>query len=121
MNNFKEMMNTLESLKKILLIEKDALIHDDGGVLESIIEEKTKKLDELNLLDMNNIDINENMRKLFAEVIELQKTNQMLTEQALSYEKNIMESIAKVLSKGNTYKKNGLEKNDLSTFIDQTV
>ncbi|TFZ39904.1 hypothetical protein E4100_06480 [Soehngenia longivitae] len=121
MNSFKEITKILENLKKILLIEKDALINDKANIIESVLDEKTKLINELGLYDITNIETDIEVKNLIFEVLELQKTNQMLTKQALSYQKNLMENIAKVLSKGNTYKKNGLEKQDISTFIDETV
>ncbi|HOK62345.1 MAG TPA: hypothetical protein PK083_02935 [Soehngenia sp.] len=121
MNDFKEMTQKLENLRKILLVEKDALIKDKVEIIESVLEDKSKLLNELSSYDINSAEIDTNIKNLIFEVIELQKTNQMLTIQALNYQQNLMENIAKVLSKGNTYKKYGLENRDFSTFIDETV
>ncbi|MDG2830090.1 hypothetical protein P7M08_24350 [Vibrio parahaemolyticus] len=121
MGNKKDLIKTLDKLKNILNIEKDALILNKTEIIETILGEKVKVIDNLNSFYLNTIEIDEDIKKSFSESIEMQKTNQMLTEQAISYQKNLMESIAKVLSKGNTYKKNGIENNDVSTFIDQNA
>ncbi|HEY4544106.1 MAG TPA: hypothetical protein VIG40_05630 [Tissierellaceae bacterium] len=114
-------------LINVLKEEKQALINNDLDLLVNIIKDKEEKVDILsNLISYNDFsDENENIKTLVEEVKNLQETNFLLTEQAMSYHSNLMDSILKVLedtSKSNTYSKDGsYENSNQSTLIDKRI
>lgn len=114
-------------LINVLKEEKQALINNDLDLLVNIIKDKEEKVDILsNLISYNDFsDENENIKILVEEVKNLQETNFLLTEQAMSYHSNLMDSILKVLedtSKSNTYSKDGsYENSNQSTLIDKRI
>lgn len=114
-------------LINVLKEEKQALINNDLDLLVNIIKDKEEKVDILsNLISYNDLsDENENIKILVEEVKNLQETNFLLTEQAMSYHSNLMDSILKVLedtSKSNTYSKDGsYENSNQSTLIDKRI
>src|SRR5699024_416700 len=97
----------LKNLIKLLKEEKEALLKNDGEKISELVETKNKyieKLAEFKGLDMEN---NEEIIALVAEIDSLQEVNLLMTRQALSYQNVMLESIAKNVQATNTYSSKG--------------
>lgn len=115
-------IDLLKKFKTLLLEEKEALIKDDSAKVMSVIAEKEAFIDILPTLGTKGEE-KEDLSILVEEIKQLQKTNLLLTEQALQYQKKMMEAITdSAKTSGSTYSKNGqysAEKE--SSIIDQSL
>jgi hypothetical protein len=118
-----ELIGLLKSLIKLLQIEKDALINNDGNKVAEIVEKKNEYIEKLKEFKGIEAANNEKVLSLVEEINSLQETNLLLTKQAIGYQEMLMESIAKNLKNvSNTYtSKGGYEKSSNINFIDQSV
>lgn len=115
------MLETLKTLKKILEEEKQILINNEGKEIEQIVSKKEaiiKILEEAEIEDNNKQEI----RDLVNEIQELQKTNAMLTQQAMNYSEVFLSAFQKEAQKNTTYSKKGsFEKTENSSILDQSL
>ncbi|WP_270333733.1 flagellar motor switch protein [Ligilactobacillus acidipiscis] len=86
---------------KILKREQKFLVLDDGESLNGIVPQKE---DFLPIFDKYTGEIGDKTKMLIQEIQELQETNLLLTQQALAYQKKMMDTIQHSLEKQeNTY------------------
>ena len=118
-----ELMDELRSLNKLLEEEKQALIQNDGDKVGEIVMTKEEYINRLSQFKGIDIENNKEVMKLIEEINSLQELNLLLTKQALSYQKSILESISKNINKlANTYSSKGsYEKENSVNLIDQSL
>ncbi len=112
---------TLQELKSILLEEKEALIKNEGQLIQEIVSKKealAERLEEAEVADEEKAEV----RELVLEIKNLQETNAMLTKQAIQYTETFVSAFQKVAQKSSTYSKEGnLEKSNRSGLLDQSL
>ena len=123
MKTINGLISILKKLLGILEDEKTALINNDGIKVAQLVEEKIDIILEIEQLDIENSLSDPRVIDLVDQIGELQKTNLLLTKQALKYQQVMMESIAKNLSnKSGTYQQKGSQNKEQSiSFVDQSV
>lgn len=115
------LINILENLKEILIEEKEALIQNKGHIIEEIVIKKGQIIEEVDAAEIDDIDRDE-MLGLIQEIKELQKTNAMLTQQAMEYANTFISAFQKEAQKKSTYSKEGrYEKNKSTGILDQSL
>ena len=98
-----EFQRYLVKFKATLKREKTYLIKDDGEKVTAIAAEKEEYIPIFN--DYEG-PISDKTRKLIDEIQNLQSLNMMLTEQAIAFQKNLMDSIQRNLKQpAGTYSK----------------
>lgn len=107
-----ELKKALEDLLTILDKERKALIDNELDNLLELIKCKEKQAEKINAIEETIEEISEEdkivIRNLVEQVIQLQETNSLLTEQAMSYHLNLIEGIEQEAKKAsNTYSKDG--------------
>ena len=108
MSTVLELCNHLKKIIKLLNEEKEALIHNDGNKIIELVELKNKHIEKLSQFSGLDILENEKSINLIKEINSLQEVNLLLTQQALSYQDVLMESISKnVQNSSNTYSAKG--------------
>lgn len=118
-----ELIAILKGIIKLLYVEKEALLNNDGHAIAEIVEKKNEYLEKLKELKGIDASSDERVMSLIEEINSLQETNLLLTKQALGYQEMLMESIAKNMKNlSNTYSpKGGYNQNNNVSFIDQSV
>lgn len=115
------LISTLEDLKELLLKEKEALIQNKGQIIEEIVRRKGQIIEEVDAAEIQDEDRDE-MLVLIREIKELQKTNAMLTEQAMDYANTFVSAFQKEAKKQSTYSKEGQYETKQSTgILDQSL
>lgn len=110
----------LEQLKDILLVEKQALIDNDGKKISEIVEMKLELSNQLENTKAN--DLEEEIKERVIEIKELQETNALLTEQALSYTETFLSSLQNAAQKSTTYSNEGkMETEKRIDILDQSL
>lgn len=101
----KQLVALLKRYIRLLKKERQALIKDDGETVAAIVTEKEAFLELLAKFEpMPSAAVIE----LVTEVKELQTTNLLLTEQALSYQATFLEAISQGVKQTNaTYSRDG--------------
>lgn len=108
----------LGKLYKILQTENVALINNKGEEIEKIVEIKEQLAKELEAHNINEIDqVDEETLSLIKEIINLQETNLMLTQQAMSYTNTFLSALQKEAQKNITYSEKGNTKEDGSSGL----
>jgi len=111
----------LKNLKKILIVEKDALIQNKGDIIEEIVQKKETMLEKMETAEINEKD-QEDILGLISEIKELQETNAMLTQQAMNYANTFIAAFQKEAQKQATYSKEGqYEKKQSTGLLDQSL
>lgn len=123
MNRTQELANHLKSILALLHEEKEALIHNDGNAIAQIVERKKNHIEKLSNLNGLNIQDDKEIMAIIRQINELQETNLLLTKQALSFQNNLLESMAKnVQNSASTYSPKGsYESKNTVNLIDQSV
>lgn len=123
MNSRQELVNNLKSILGLLQEEKDALIHNDGNRITEIVESKKSCIEKLASLKGFSIEDDKEIMTIIEQMNELQEVNLLLTKQALGFQNNLLESMAKNLqSSANTYSPKGsYESKNTINLIDQSV
>lgn len=99
--NEKAFQAKLKLFIKILKREQKFLVLDDGESLNGIVPQKE---DFLPIFEKYTGEIGDKTKMLIQEIQELQETNLLLTQQALAYQKKMMDTIQHSLEKQeNTY------------------
>ena len=102
--------NPIQFLKQfitLLELEKEALIHNQGATIQSVIAEKQGFIEWFPTFDFQQGTDNE-VEALVDTIRQLQETNLLLTKQALDYQEAVMEALSKGVKKaGKTYSKSG--------------
>lgn len=97
----------LQNFIALLETEKEALIHNQGATIQKLVTEKQAFVDQFPTYDFSQ----ENrmaVTALVQTIRQLQETNLLLTQQALDYQKTVMEAFSKGIKKaGKTYSKTG--------------
>lgn len=113
----------LNEFIKLLQIEKEVLIKNDAAKLAEIVEQKQNYLVSFESLTIETIQ-KEELTAIFAEIENLQRTNLLLTKQALDFQQTVMDAFSKGMQKGKTtYSKKGIYDNagDQASVINQSV
>ncbi|MDX9916874.1 MAG: hypothetical protein RBT15_02510 [Gudongella sp.] len=119
-----ELKKTLKELLKILKMEKEALIKNENVEIAKIVERKLELTEMLEKAIGSDQKTDDEIRRLASEIKELQETNTLLTKQALSFQENLIASIAANISNiAQTYSQKGgyTDKNQQSGLIDQEI
>lgn len=102
--------NPIDFLKQFIALlerEKEALIHNEGAVIQSIVAEKQGFIEWFPTFNFQQEADNE-IEALVYTIRHLQETNLLLTKQALNYQDAVMEALSKSVNKaGKTYSKSG--------------
>jgi len=114
-------LDTLKTLKEILTEEKKALIKNENQKIQQFVSKKEELIEELEAAEIEDKD-REEIRHLVDEIRELQKTNAMLTQQAMNYAEVFLSALQKETQKKTTYSKEGsFEKTENSSLLDQSL
>ena len=119
----KGLNNHLKIIYNLLIKERVALINNDVGKISEIVEQKNEQIEELKKYKGVGIKNFEEVANLIEEINSMQELNLLLTNQALSYQNALLESISHSVNNIiNTYSSNGKyeTKNNMS-IIDQSV
>ena len=118
-----ELMEMLRGLIQLLEEEKQALIQNKGNRVEEIVRAKGKYIDRLAQFKGLDIEKDEKAMELIEEINSIQELNLLLTNQALSHQNAILESIIDNVNKlSNTYSAKGsYEKENSINLIDQSL
>lgn len=115
------LMEILNELKEVLLEEKNALIQNENNKIQEIVGEKEALIEALEQAEVAE-ENKEEVRIRVYEIQELQKTNAMLTEQAMNYASVFISAFQKEAQKNTTYSKEGsYEKAESSKLLDQSL
>ena len=119
----KELNNHLKIIYNLLIKERVALINNDVEKISEIVEQKNEQIEELKKYKGVGIKNFKEVANLIEEINSMQELNLLLTNQALSYQNALLESISHSVNNIiNTYSSNGKyeTKNNMS-IIDQSV
>lgn len=118
-----ELREILGDLIQLLKEEKKALIQNDGNRVREIVLEKERYIDRISEFKAMDIEEDRGFMGLIEEINSLQELNLLLTNQALSYQNSILESILNNANGvANTYSANGnYAKESNINLIDQSV
>lgn len=119
----KKLKKHLNSIIELLKLEKEVLIKDDKEKIEEIINKKNQYIEDLEEFKGIDMEKDDSVIKLIKEINQLQQTNLLLTEQALSYQNLILDSISKnIKSTSNTYSSKGnYESKSKASLIDESI
>lgn len=123
MTRIGELLILLKELKTLLFDEKEALLKNDGDRIAEIVEIKIELLEEVKKFKDIDASRDEKLLELVEEINSIQKTNLLLTQQAIGYQEMLIESIAKNAKNfSNTYSsKGGYDTNKNINFIDHSI
>ncbi len=108
MKQSKELKKHLSSIIEILNEEKTALIQGDGNKIVEIVERKNHYIETISEFKGLNLQEDRSIMELIKEIDSLQELNLLLTNQALSFQNALLESISIGLSTAsNTYSQKG--------------
>ncbi|MPW24766.1 hypothetical protein GC105_03045 [Alkalibaculum sp. M08DMB] len=118
-----EIVSLLISLRKLLQEEKQALLHNHGEKVAKLVEEKKDYIEKLAKYKGIGIESNKKAMALIEDINAVQETNLLLTEQAMSFQSLLLESIAQNLQNmSNTYSQNGKYNSENNiNLLDQSV
>ena len=119
----KGLNNHLKIIYNLLIKERVALINNDVEKISEIVEQKNEQIEELKKYKGVGIKNFKEVANLIEEINSMQELNLLLTNQALSYQNALLESISHSVNNIiNTYSSNGKyeTKNNMS-IIDQSV
>lgn len=113
----------LQSIIKLLKLEKEILIKDDRDKIEDIVKRKNQYIDGLEEFKDQDIEKDDSVIELIKEINQLQQTNLLLTEQALSYQNLILDSISQgIKASSTTYSAQGDYKSEnKASLIDESI
>lgn len=115
------LLDTLNELKGILLEEKEVLINNESKKLQNIVSKKEAIIEQLEMVETDTAD-KEDIQILVDEIQELQKTNAMLTQQAMNYVDVFLSAFQKEAQKNSTYSKEGsFKQTENSSILDQSL
>lgn len=117
----KEFVKHLEAIIKLLKEEKKLLVENKGQALMEIIDRKYIYINDLE--KFKGIDLeDEKIMDLIGEIDSLQELNLLLTRQALSFQENFLQSLAKQTKNSNTYSNAGsYDKSSNMNIIEKEV
>lgn len=102
--------NPITFLKEFITLletEKEALIHNQGEMVQNVVAEKQVFIELFPTFDFQQVS-HEEVAALVGMIRQLQETNLVLTRQALDYHDAVMEALSKSVKKaGKTYSKSG--------------
>ena len=111
-----------EKESDILETEKEALIQNDGKKVEELLSLKEDFIRELEEYDLNEIDREDaELISLTAEIKDLQETNLLLTEQAMSYNDQFISAFQKEAQKSVTYSDKNKKDDGQSSILNQSL
>lgn len=113
----------LKELYNLLKDEKNALVEDRGHEIQAIVEKKEILIEKIERFKGKDFNNDKEVLALKKEIDSIQELNLLLTKQALSYQKAMVESIAKNLQNiSNTYSNKGqYNKSGSINLINQKV
>src|SRR5699024_701005 len=115
------LLDTLTELKNILIEEKELLINNENKDLQKIVSRKEHIIDQLETAEIKK-DNKKEIHILIEEIKELQKTNAMITEQAMSFVAFFLSAFQKEAQKNSTYSKEGsFEQIENTSILDQSL
>ena len=119
----KDLRNHLKDLCQLLKEEKQALMKSEGQKVQAIVEKKADLVGKLESLEVKISKDDWEIISLKKEIDSLQELNLLLTKQALSYQRSLLESIAVNVKKvSNTYSKRGeYGKSESINLVNQRV
>ena len=115
--NYKEVFDTYQELKEILIKKKEAIIKKDLELLGSLDENTVVLVEKMSKFDLkNNSSVftdeeKQNLRKLGEEIKKIQENNEILIKHSLGVINNLLSGILNIAlsdkssynSKGQTY------------------
>jgi hypothetical protein len=115
----RELERQLQRFLRLLVKEKDCLIKDQGEKLLELVEKKEAFIPAL---DSYEGTISEKSRELILQIQQQQEENLLLTEQALSYQKMLMDTVKEnIQPAANTYSKYTEKATVQTALIDQKI
>lgn len=118
----KSLKEHFKNFKTILETEKEALIQNDGKKVEELLSLKEDFIRELEEYDLNEIDREDaELISLTAEIKDLQETNLLLTEQAMSYNDQFISAFQKEAQKSVTYSDKNKKDDGQSSILNQSL
>lgn len=119
----KNLMKSLKNLIDLLGMERSALMSNDVDQISMLIDKKNEQINALSVYKGLDIENSREAMDLIKEIDSMQELNLLLTQQALSYQNAILESISKNLNNfSNTYSAKGTYNNSNNiSIIDQSV
>lgn len=117
----KEFAKHLEAMIKLLKEEKKLLIENQGQALMEIIDRKNSYIKDLE--KFKGIDLKDDkIMELIGEIDSLQELNLLLTRQALAFQENFLQALAKQSKNSNTYSNVGsYDKSSSVNIIEKEV
>lgn len=117
------LISSLKDIISLLEMEKSALVSNDVDQISMLTNKKDEQVNELSAYKGMDIENSKEAMDLIKEINSMQELNQLLTQQALSYQNAVLESISKNLNNfSNTYSSKGRYDNSNNiSIIDQSV
>lgn len=123
MRTERELIDHLWRIQDLLKKERAALVHNDVDTISEITEKKDVEIVRLKDFNIEGIRNQQEVIGLIEEINYMQELNLLLTQQALSYQNVILESISKSINDfSNTYSANGkYEKMNNVNLVDHSI
>lgn len=123
MRTERELIDHLWRIQDLLKKERAALVHNDVDTISEITEKKDVEIEKLKDFNIEGIRNQQEVIGLIEEINYMQELNLLLTQQALSYQNVILESISKSINDfSNTYSANGkYEKMNNVNLVDHSI
>lgn len=123
MRTERELIDHLWRIQDLLKKERAALVHNDVDTISEITEKKDVEIVRLKDFNIEGIRNQQEVIDLIEEINYMQELNLLLTQQALSYQNVILESISKSINDfSNTYSANGkYEKMNNVNLVDHSI
>ncbi len=123
MRTERELIDHLWRIQDLLKKERAALVHNDIDTISEITEKKDVEIVRLKDFNIEGIRNQQEVIDLIEEINYMQELNLLLTQQALSYQNVILESISKSINDfSNTYSANGkYEKMNNVNLVDHSI
>lgn len=120
MESVKSATPILKQLLRLLKKENKALVNNNGLLIEKIVVQKEKLVQQLSIV---NRPLHDNELKLVKEIKELQDDNLLLTHQAISFNNHFLQLVGESAQKVNaTYSNKGnLSTQEQVNFVNQSM
>lgn len=117
-----ELYVNLENLLDILEEETQALVDSDGARISEILDEKMKIMENIDKFQGQNFSQDAEIVAIIGKIDDLQETNLMLTQQALSYNETFLKIVSEGMEeKATTYSASGDMGKTTSSLIDRSI